>query len=205
MVERMEKLGLLPFIHPRLKLTPGIKGLFVQIDEVLAWYELLFMEEKAATWIVYMAALFKDLSTREVKGLARRLAIPKRYARVLTEAHEKTPHAVRVLATQDLDPSRIYNILKPLALETLLYTMAYSEKEQVRKAVSLYLTQLRKVKTILSGKDLVAMGLEPGPIFSQILNALLVARLRGEVSTREEEIQLVKSIMEERQRKELVP
>ena len=205
MVERMEKLGLLPFIHPRLKLTPSIKRLFVQIDEVLAWYELLFMEEKAATWIVYMAALFKDLSTREVKGLARRLAIPKRYARVLTEAHEKTPHAVRVLATQDLDPSRIYNILKPLALETLLYTMAYSDKEQVRKAVSLYLTQLRKVKTILSGKDLVAMGLEPGPIFSEILNALLAARLRGEVSTREEEIQLVKSMVEERQRKELVP
>ncbi len=205
MVERLEKLGLLPFIHPKLKLTPSIRRLFLQVDEVLAWYELLFMEEKAATWIVYMAALFKDLSTREVKSLSKKLAIPKRYARVLIEAHEKTPHAAKVLATEKLDPSQIYNLLKPLALETLLYTMAYSNKEEVRKAISLYLTQLRKVKTALSGKDLVAMGLEPGPIFSKILNALLAARLRGEVSTREEEIQLVKEFMEKAQREELVP
>ena len=205
MVERMEKLGLLPFIHPQLRLTPEIRRLFLRVDEVLAWYELLFMEEKAATWIVYMAALFKDLSTREVKGLSKRLSIPKKYARVLVEAHEKTPHAVRILSTSRLDPSQVYRLFKPLALETLLYTMAYSPKEEVKKAVSLYLTHLRKVKTALSGKDLVAMGLEPGPIFSEILNTLLTARLKGEVSTREEEIRLVKEMVERKGRKEPVP
>jgi len=205
MVERLERLGLLPFIHPKLRLTPEARSLFLRADEVLAWYELLFMEEKAATWIVHMAALIKDLHTREVKALAKKLAIPKRYARVLVEAHEKTPHVARVLATGKLDPSQIYEILKPLTLETLLYTMAFSEKEQVRKAISLYLTQLRKTKTVLSGKDLVAMGLEPGPLFSEILNTLLAARLRGEVSTREEEVQLVKDILEKEKKEELVP
>ncbi len=201
MVERMEKLGLLPFIHPQLRLTHEIRQLFVRVDEVLAWYELLFMEEKAASWIVYMAALFKDLPTREVKGLSKKLAIPKRYARVLIEAHEKTPHAVRILSAGKLDPSQVYRLFKPLALETILYTMAYSTKEGVKKDVSLYLTHLRKVKTALSGKDLVDMGLEPGPIFSKILNAILVARLRGEVSSREEEIELVREMikMEERE------
>jgi len=203
MVERMEKLGLLPFIHPKLHLTPEIRQLFVRVDEVLAWYELLFMEEKAASWIVYMAALFKNLPTREVKGLSKRLAVPKKYARVLIEAHEKTPRAVKVLSSGRLDPSQIYRLFKPLALETLLYTMAYSPKDEVRKAVSLYLTQLRKVKTALSGKDLVAMGLDPGPIFSKILDTLLAARLRGEVSSREEEIELVKEMVE-KEEKEVV-
>jgi len=204
MVERMDKLGLLPFIHPQLRLTPSVKEIFERIDEVLAWYNLLFMEEEVASWVIYMAALFKDIPTTEVEALSKRLSLPKRYARVLLEAHTKTPNAAKLLAKGLKDPSEIYAILKPLALETLLYTMAYSPHDEAKKAISLYLTQLRDVKTSLTGKDLVAMGLKPGPIFSNILENLKMARLRGEVSSKEEEIALVKEMLKNKKEEEKV-
>ncbi len=200
MVERMDKLGLLPFIHLKLRLTSSIRDLFGKIDEVLAWYDLLFMEEKAASWIIYMAALFKDIPTSEVQALSKRLSLPKRCARVLLEAHKKTPHAARFLAKGLKDPSEIYITLRSLALETILYTMAYSPHDEVRKAISLYLTQLRKVKTSLTGKDLVAMGLKPGPIFAEILENLKVGRLRGEVSSKEEEVAFVNEMLDKKKK-----
>jgi tRNA nucleotidyltransferase (CCA-adding enzyme) len=49
------------------------------------------------------------------------------------------------------------------------------------------LTELRKTRTVLSGKDLQSMGYPPGPIFKKILTSLLEAKLEGKVSNREEE------------------
>jgi hypothetical protein len=39
---------------------------------------------------------------------------------------------------------------------------------------------------LLTGDDLQAMGLRPGPVFSRILQALEDAQLEGEIRTREE-------------------
>jgi hypothetical protein len=45
---------------------------------------------------------------------------------------------------------------------------------------------------MLGGKDLIAMGLNPGPMFRPVLEALLDARLSGKVETRDDEIRFVK-------------
>jgi tRNA nucleotidyltransferase (CCA-adding enzyme) len=65
------------------------------------------------------------------------------------------------------------------------------DKEQ-KKAISLYLTTLRKIKPELTGKDLQAMGYTPGPQFRKILTSLLEARLERQVKSREGEIKFVK-------------
>jgi tRNA nucleotidyltransferase (CCA-adding enzyme) len=44
----------------------------------------------------------------------------------------------------------------------------------------------------LKGRDLLALGLKPGPLFREILQALLVERLEGRVRSREEEVAWVK-------------
>jgi tRNA nucleotidyltransferase (CCA-adding enzyme) len=46
---------------------------------------------------------------------------------------------------------------------------------------------------IISGKDLLKLGLKPGPLFSQLLQAVLEARLNGRVKTREDELAFVKN------------
>ena len=53
------------------------------------------------------------------------------------------------------------------------------------------LTKLRSIKPVLNGKDLKSMGYAPGPLFKQILTAILEARLEGKIKSREEEIAFV--------------
>ncbi|HHX87464.1 MAG TPA: hypothetical protein GX693_04695, partial [Firmicutes bacterium] len=54
-----------------------------------------------------------------------------------------------------------------------------------------------KVRTRLGGNDLIRMGLQPGPIFQQILKSLKEAVLDGRVRTLEEERKFVYSLMKE--------
>ena len=52
----------------------------------------------------------------------------------------------------------------------------------------------------ISGKDLKKMGVKPGPIYSHILNALLCAKLDGEVNNKEDEIKFVINLIEGRKK-----
>ena len=52
-----------------------------------------------------------------------------------------------------------------------------------------YLTKLRDVKIEINGDDLVEMGFEQGPIFSEILRHVLMAKLDGLAETRDEQLE----------------
>jgi tRNA nucleotidyltransferase (CCA-adding enzyme) len=64
----------------------------------------------------------------------------------------------------------------------------------VKRQVSVFLTTHQHVKPLLTGEDLKAMGLKPGPQFKKILSALLDARLNGEVETETDERALVSQL-----------
>ncbi len=76
-----------------------------------------------------------------------------------------------------------------------LFLMAKTKSEAVKRHVSSYLTGYQQVKPSLTGEDLKAMGLKPGPIYRTILDRLRDARLNGEVKTESEERELVKRFL----------
>jgi tRNA nucleotidyltransferase (CCA-adding enzyme) len=71
--------------------------------------------------------------------------------------------------------------------------MGLSRDEKTKRAVSDYLTTYSRIKTYLHGEDLRTLGIEPGPIYRKILNALRYARLDGRLETKEDELRLVKT------------
>ena len=70
--------------------------------------------------------------------------------------------------------------------------MAKAKDDRVKKAISLYLTNLQGIKTSITGSDLKRLGLAPGPLFKEIMEKILDARLDGEVRSKEEELSLAK-------------
>ncbi|RKY59379.1 MAG: CCA tRNA nucleotidyltransferase [Candidatus Latescibacterota bacterium] len=60
-----------------------------------------------------------------------------------------------------------------------------------------FLSQPPPLKRLVTGHDLISMGLEPGPIFSELLSKVEDAQLEGKVRTREEALKLVRSLLEE--------
>lgn len=66
----------------------------------------------------------------------------------------------------------------------------------VKRQVSAFLMTYQHVKPILTGRDLKAMGLKPGPQFKRILDRLLDARLNGEVKTEAAEKLFLKQVVQ---------
>jgi tRNA nucleotidyltransferase (CCA-adding enzyme) len=73
--------------------------------------------------------------------------------------------------------------------------MAAAEQEKVKKALSHYVTTLRRTTISLKGQDLKELGVAPGPIYREVLQAVLDARLNGRVQTRKEELALARTLI----------
>jgi tRNA nucleotidyltransferase (CCA-adding enzyme) len=85
----------------------------------------------------------------------------------------------------------------PFRPEELLFLMGKADKESMRKAVSQYFQRYRNTQTELKGKDLKAMGIPPGPIYRQLLDELLDARINRQVNNRSEEFRFLVSMRPE--------
>jgi tRNA nucleotidyltransferase (CCA-adding enzyme) len=90
-------------------------------------------------------------------------------------------------------PSEVYRALLPFRPEELLFLMGKADKESTRKAVSHYFNRYRNAQTDLKGKDLKAMGIPPGPVYREMLDDLLDARLNKQVRNRSEELRFLLS------------
>ena len=69
--------------------------------------------------------------------------------------------------------------------------MAKADNENIKKLISLYFTKLRGTEAMLTGRDLKALGLPPGPLYTEVFDRLLEARLNNLINTKEDEINFV--------------
>ncbi len=196
-VLRMADLDLLKFIHPALSLRAATRSLFEAANRIVHWYDLLYTGEPCEKWLVYFLCLLDDLDRDAVTGISHRLDLPVRYLDVLLEKRELAHHILQLLEKQRVRrapprPSELFHRLDPMPAEVLLYIMARAGGEEVRRWVSHYFTHLRGVAPLLSGNDLREMGFPPGPVYKKILHVLRDARLNGRVTTRDDEIALVR-------------
>lgn len=191
-IKRLAELHLLKFIHQKLSWSDRLNKLLDALDETIDWYRLLYLNRKMETWLVYMMGFLELLPERAVKDVLKRFPFSEQEAARLKMARVGCHKVIRRLATKrSLKPAEAYRLLLGLSDETLLLLMAKSKGETVKRQVSAFLTTYQQVKPILTGADLKAMGLKPGPKFKEILDRLLDARLNGEIKTESEERELV--------------
>ncbi len=193
-LRRLEDYGLLTIIHPVLKPTKRVLGLLDEVKKVLAWHDLLFLEETYHRWMVYLLALVAPSCREETGEICDKLEIAPRHRGVFTEDRFEADRTLfRLRRRMPVENSEIFKALSGFRIEILLFMMAGAKQERLKKAVSLYLSQLRFVETSVRGRDLKKMGLPPGPIYREVLQSVLEARLNGRVKTRNDELNFVRN------------
>jgi len=191
-LKRLSDYGLLKVIYPNLIFNEELESTLKSMHETLSWFNLLFLEEKTDRGVLYLMALFSGLKDEEVRAVIERLSPSLKVRDMIINGMSQARDLMRKLPLDD--PVEIYHHLHKLSLETVLFSMALSKDRQKQKVVSQYLTELRKVKTILKGDDLKNMGIQPGPLYSKILTMLLEERLRGHLKSREDEEKFVRTV-----------
>ena len=186
---RLLDYDLLRVVHPRIKIENDLQRLLETAKKVTDWHDLLFIDETYERWTVYFMALIRHCDLKATHAICDHLTIAPRYKKMFAETRIMlTGHLMRLERPKPMSNAKVYNLLKGLKTEMILYLMICTSSNTAIKRISRYHTRLRNVVITLSGQDLVAMGYPPGPVFSQTLQAVLEAKLNGQVKTRQEEL-----------------
>jgi tRNA nucleotidyltransferase (CCA-adding enzyme) len=193
-LRKLSDFGLLKVIHPNLVFADELEATLKSMQETLAWFNLLFLEEETDRGILYLMALFSGLKEEDMKAAVKRLSPPPRARDMILSGISHARDILRKFPVDD--PVEIHKMLGSQKLETILFMMALSRNRQKQKTISHYLTELRNIKPVLKGNDLSKMGIPPGPSYSKILTSLLEEKLRGHLKSREDEERFVKNALQ---------
>lgn len=194
---RLNELGLLPAIHPKLALNPTKVELLRTLKDMLDWYRLLYFEDKPQRWFVYLLGLCRTLNYQETSAIFERLGLPQAHkpeALHLRERIRNTLPKVEAWQNGGGKVSQLCRILENMPLDGLLFMMGRTSIDQARMSISRYITVWSREKVDISGHDLMAMGLAPGPLFGQIMRRVMAAKLDGEATTPESQRILARAL-----------
>ena len=201
-IARLARLKLLRFIDRRLSYTKEVKRVVTAVPKALAWWTHRFPDSVIDRPIIYLMALLTESSPAVSASVIRRLALSRRQARNVSAGGSRVNRAIRQLTNKDIvRPSQVYRLLADLPDEALVLLLAKQVNVQHGKRLNLlrrHLAQYMKnkvIETALTGRDLQAMGLQPGPQYKAILGKLLDARIDGAITTEADERTLVHSLL----------
>ncbi len=194
---RMQELGIMEAIHPLLKLKNDRIQILIELGKVHNWYNLLYLEPKVEPWKLYFLGMTMGIKRDQITEVTDRLHFTNKEEREFLQLRDMIGDALMKLMGWKEGKSklsRLYSILHPIPVEGVLFLMARSRKEHIRRNISQYLTRLRYIKVEVSGNDLQEMGIEPGPIYTKILDKLMEYRIDGGTDDRGEQLKLAKRL-----------
>lgn len=198
-LKRLQELDLLKFIYPQLAFDAEKEKLFREMDTVLKWYILLYKGKLNPTFY-YLLGFVDHVGLKDVGELAGKLELSETMRNKLENDVDKTRKVMAKFgaAIRTMKKSEIYRELEILSLEARLFTMAKAQSDDMKKAISNFITYADTFKPFLSGKNLKQMGVKEGPVFGEILDALKDAKIDLALTTREQEIAFVHQYIHER-------
>jgi tRNA nucleotidyltransferase (CCA-adding enzyme) len=193
-LKRLQELDLLKFISPDLTFDKEKEKLFQQMRSVLQWYELLYRGRPCNTQTFYTLGLVDRMSIEQVEDFCRRAEMTESLRRRILENTGQYRDATSKLPTAIYTgkKSEIYRALEPLSQETKLFIMAKTKSEEIKKAISNYVTYKDVLKPVFTGEDLKKLGMKEGPVYREILEKLKDAKIDLNLKTKEDEESFVK-------------
>lgn len=180
-------------LHPQLQQRFDAQSLESAVH-VVRWYAAL--DARVQGWKTALLALCWSMSHDAVAELHTRLLLPHTRGGELVEWLGAAHGALAALdAPAPLSVAQQCGVLRPLSIEVVLLVLArmhHAGRDWAAQAA--YITHWRHVRLAVTGDDLKAMGLKPGPAFRELLARLLDQVLDGHVSgDREAQLQWVRS------------
>ena len=173
---------------------------FERVRETVDWYRGLQMTRDlppVEPWIVNWLRLMGTASLAGVEELIGRLQLgPAALAGAagLTGRHTTVLHFLE--RPHHGADSALYEALKGLPPDSLLYLVSLSGAAVPRRRVERYLCHLRNVEPWVNGSDLMNLGMEEGPGLGDLLEHLLHAQLDGRFANRNEVLAEARRIVE---------
>ncbi len=171
----------------------------------LPWRDELparFVAARAAEWTdvplpaIYLGLLIAAMSHEQRAAFAARYNLPG-WARALLA---ELPRVLDIAPDDVADDVALESRLKRVSLPALR-TLQIVAPPPLRGRITHYVDHLRVLPPLLSGDDLRAHGMAPGPAFGTLLDEARRAQLRGAIATRAAALQWLQQRLDDERRR----
>ena len=174
--------GVLSSVHPSLNLNKQLYSALNSLDYLL----------RPSNDAIYAALTFD--STESLRNdLGNRLNLNSKLKTVLNQVGE-IKSLFHIFSDTAIKPVEIWSRLKNFDISAIRGCSLSLSNTVVKKALDLYIQDLRDIKPMLNGKDLIDMGINPGPDVGDTLNSLTEARLEGKILSLKDEKEYILSL-----------
>ncbi len=179
MIEMAGRLGVLAAIHPALRAEP-VTLQAIESDP----------QNHARRAELLLGSMVQSVADCDMEAVVQRLNLNADWARLVRDVATVRTRLPE-LEDENLTRSRVYRLLHGLHLHAVESCAMAASNPKVEGWLRLYVDELRHVRPLLNGDDLIAQGVQEGPAVGQMLTELLEARLDGHVVSVEDEEGLV--------------
>lgn len=201
MLARLDDLGLLAAIHPDLKWDNWIQKRFrLLTDDLLSEnsskedlddFEPIELR-RSINYILWVIRL----PPARARRVLSRLKLPKDLA---TDALSACELRKELRTMVNLPPSVVTTYLDKLSPLSIKAAYLATDDSDQRQVLQNYEHRWSKIMPSISGHDLRARGLPPGPVYRKILDGLRSAWLDGKINNLEEEAVLLDKLVNQKQ------
>ncbi|MCI0714578.1 MAG: CBS domain-containing protein [Chloroflexi bacterium] len=192
---RLDELGILSALHPELKVDTWFEGACRALM-YLRRHPRWDVPEDFDNWRVAMFGLLTArISEKALNQLQDTISISRPSMRHLHDVR-RTYQTMSSLA-ETAKPGEIYSLLHDVDHTGWLTLWAAMPFAYQRRFIERFVQQWQHVKPIVSGTDILEMGVKPGPIIGDVLWELRRAWLDGDIATADEEKDLLARLIDE--------
>ncbi len=198
----LAELGLLPAISPDLAWSEDVRSFLLEVEGQLAWYRLERLGAMPESWLLYLGGLILHAGA----GAHERLVVRLQLSGELASRTLALPDGVaEVAAASDpgLTRSERVSIVESHAPEVLLLAMAGLDFDARRRVADAVVAAVR-VSPSVTGREIVAAGVAPGPHVGLALKKTRNALVDG-VIEHDEALRYAISVARENQTEEVRP
>jgi tRNA nucleotidyltransferase (CCA-adding enzyme) len=177
-VKRISGLGVWPRLCAALKKVEDPRDV---ADALKAYRKLGASIEEP--WMVWLSVMVGSLGEEARRSLADRLTLSGVERKVLFQCAGPASAAMKVLKRRGVTLGALHLVLSPLRMETHAVLWAEGNARE-RKLLLRYEKAMGSLNPFLSGKDLIDLGMRPGPGFATLLEEGLGLQIDRRLKTR---------------------
>lgn len=189
LINILKKLPVYRLLGFRINITAKIKEKVCELEGILE-----YLREKnynIEEWILRMAVFLEDIPGDVLDWGIKESEL------LLIKSQQKTSKKLLPVLNQQLGNEELYQNLQELNLEELTLLYINMNSVRARENIKYYFEELMDISLQINGYDLQELGIEPGPVYKDIMQDLFRARLNGRISSREEELNLARELINE--------
>lgn len=179
----LDRLGVLGEVLPGVRWNASLKRLLHELEALLTWANLEGVYT-GPRWYLFLAALAFRAGEEGGKAMAQRLSLSGEVERLVLTARAEVEGLLAIASRPRVRISEVLGAVERVRGVQALVAMATAgedERGRLHRALSL----LRRDPLPITGADLVAAGMRPGPAVGEALRRTRAAVVDGEIQADE--------------------